>query len=146
MFQTQSPMRGTLYTDLGSTVFKSSTSKTVWTVWPFLPFSRYISSYNIQLSLYSIYWTFFVFTYNRSRNSRWAFLSTKSNSSLKIRIIMNLMIINPLSPSIHIQILQTDLHTFSYRISWENLFKDQSIFSWVIILLILITFLFTVYG
>ena len=52
----------------------------------------------------------------------------------------------PLSPSIHIQILQTDLLTFPYRISWENLFKDQIIFSWVIILLILITYLFTVYG
>ena len=33
-----------------------------------------------------------------------------------------------LSPNIHIQILQTDLHTYPYRISWENLFKDQSIF------------------
>ena len=54
--------------------------------------------------------------------------------------------VNPLSPSIHMQILQTDLHTFPWRISWENLFQDQSIFSWVIILLILITYLFTVYG
>ena len=53
---------------------------------------------------------------------------------------------NPLSPSIHKQILQTDLNTFPYRISWENLFQDQSIFSWVIILSILITYLFTVYG
>ena len=36
---------------------------------------------------------------------------------------------HPLSLNIHIQILQeTDLHTFPYRISWENLFKDQSIF------------------
>ena len=35
---------------------------------------------------------------------------------------------NPLSPSIHIQILQTDLHTFPLRISWENLIKDQGIF------------------
>ena len=48
--------------------------------------------------------------------------------------------LNPLSPSIHIQILQTDLHTFPFRISWENLIKDQGIFSLVIILLILITF------
>ena len=47
--------------------------------------------------------------------------------------------INPLSPNMHIQILQTDLHTFSLRISRENLIKDQSIFSMVIILLILIT-------
>ena len=34
----------------------------------------------------------------------------------------------PLSPNIHIQILQTDLHTFPLRISWENLMADQSIF------------------
>ena len=46
---------------------------------------------------------------------------------------------NPLSPNIHIQILQTDLPTFPLRISYENLIKDQSIFSSVIILLILIT-------
>ena len=49
--------------------------------------------------------------------------------------------INPLSPKfyIHIQILQTDLHTFSLRISSENLIKDHCIFPLVIILLILIT-------
>ena len=47
--------------------------------------------------------------------------------------------INPLSPNIHIQILQTDLYTSPWTISWENLIKDQSIFSMVIILLILIT-------
>ena len=47
--------------------------------------------------------------------------------------------INPLSPNIHLQILQTDLYTFPSRISWENLIKDQGIFPWVIILLILIT-------
>ena len=34
-----------------------------------------------------------------------------------------------LSPNIHIQILQTDLHTFPWRISWENLVKDQIFFS-----------------
>ena len=33
--------------------------------------------------------------------------------------------INPLSPNIHIQILQTDLHTFSKRIGWEYIKKDQ---------------------
>ena len=49
---------------------------------------------------------------------------------------------NPLSPKIHIQILQTDLNTFPYWISWENLFKDQRIFSEVIILFILINFSF----
>ena len=36
---------------------------------------------------------------------------------------------DPLSLNIHIQILQTDLYTFPLRISWENLIKDQSIFS-----------------
>ena len=49
---------------------------------------------------------------------------------------------NPSSPTIHIQILQTDLNTFPYWISWENLFKDQSIFPEVIILFILINFSF----
>ena len=47
--------------------------------------------------------------------------------------------LDPLSPNIQIQILQTDLYTFPLRISKENLIKDQSIFSYVIILLILIT-------
>ena len=46
---------------------------------------------------------------------------------------------NPLSPNIHIQILQTNLYTFPSRMSWENLIKDQSIFFLVIILLPLIT-------
>ena len=36
--------------------------------------------------------------------------------------------VHPLSPSIHIQVLQTDLHTFPERMSWENLIKDQGIF------------------
>ena len=44
-----------------------------------------------------------------------------------------------LSPNIHVQILQTDLHTFPIRISGGNLIKDQGILSLVIILLILIT-------
>ena len=44
------------------------------------------------------------------------------------------------SPNIHIQILLTDLHTFSHSISWENLLRDQSNFPLLIILLILITF------
>ena len=43
--------------------------------------------------------------------------------------------VNPLlSPKIHIQILRTDLHTFLYRISWENLIKDQSIFPLLVII------------
>ena len=49
-------------------------------------------------------------------------------------------VFNPLSPNIHKQILHTDLNTFPYRISWENLFKDQSIFPEVIISFILLTF------
>ena len=39
------------------------------------------------------------------------------------------LVINPLSPDIHKQILQTDLYTFPYRISWEKLIKDQRFFS-----------------
>ena len=46
---------------------------------------------------------------------------------------------NPLSPNIYIQILQTDLHTFPVRITWENLIKDHGVFPLVIILFILIT-------
>ena len=38
-------------------------------------------------------------------------------------------------PDIHLQILHTDLYTFPFRISWENLMKDQSIFPEVILLL-----------
>ena len=57
-----------------------------------------------------------------------------------------LTFINPLSPNIHIQILQTDLYTFPLRMSWENLIIDQGIFSCVIILWILITYLLTGYG
>ena len=38
-------------------------------------------------------------------------------------------LLNPLSPNIHMQILQTGLYTFPSRISWENLVKDQKFFS-----------------
>ena len=44
-----------------------------------------------------------------------------------------------LSPNIHMQILQTVLHTLPLRITWENLMKDEGIFSLVIILLRLTT-------
>ena len=44
------------------------------------------------------------------------------------------------SPNIHLHILLTELSTFPYTVSWENLIKDQSIFPLVIILLILIIF------
>ena len=37
--------------------------------------------------------------------------------------------LNLLSPNIHIQILYTELYKFLWRASWENLFKDQSIFT-----------------
>ena len=48
--------------------------------------------------------------------------------------------------NIHIQILQTNLHTFHQRISRENLIINQGIFSWVVILLIHIPYLLTKYG
>ena len=51
----------------------------------------------------------------------------------------NKWLFNTLSPNIHMQILQPDLHTYFLRISWENLIKDQGIFSLVIILLIVVT-------
>ena len=54
-------------------------------------------------------------------------------------VVANGLSLNPLSPNIHIQILQTDLYTFPYRMSKENLIKDQSIFPLVITLFILIT-------
>ena len=47
--------------------------------------------------------------------------------------------VNPLIPDIHIQILLTDLHTFSHSVSWGNLLKDQSNLFLGIILLPLIT-------
>ena len=39
------------------------------------------------------------------------------------------LVINPLSSNIDKQILQTDVYTFPYRISWEKLIKDQRFFS-----------------
>ena len=54
--------------------------------------------------------------------------------------LLHVVLVNLLSPNIHIQILQTGLYTFLWRISWENLIKDQSIFPQVIILLILTTY------
>ena len=49
-------------------------------------------------------------------------------------------------PNIHKQILQTYLHTFTYRMSYENFIKDQSIFPLVIILLILISYSIIIEG
>ena len=48
---------------------------------------------------------------------------------LSIQDSTHIQPINPLSPNIHKQILQTDLYTFPYRISWEKLIKDQRFFS-----------------
>ena len=64
-------------------------------------------------------------------------LNSQSISQSVIQIVSQW--VNPLSPNNHTQILQSDLHTFPLRISWENLIKDQGIFSLVITLLILIT-------
>ena len=46
----------------------------------------------------------------------------------------------PLSPNVQIQILHTCVHKLPYRISWQNLIKDQSISPLFIIFLILPTF------
>ena len=58
---------------------------------------------------------------------------------VQIQLLAIIHLFNPLSPVIHIQILQTDLHTFPLRISRENLIKHQGIFSFVIIFYILTT-------
>ena len=58
------------------------------------------------------------------------------NNIASRQITTQWILFNPLSPNIHIQILQTDLHTFPYRMCKENLIKDQSVFPLVIILLI----------
>ena len=51
-----------------------------------------------------------------------------------------LVTIDPLSPNIHIRILQTGFHTFPYGISGENLLTDHSTFPLVVNQLILLTF------
>ena len=61
------------------------------------------------------------------------------NNGPEKNIIAQEISFNPLSPSIHIQILQTDLRAFPLRISWENLIKHQGIFSFMIIFYILTT-------
>ena len=52
---------------------------------------------------------------------------------------------DPVRSNIQIQILHTGLHTFSFRIHWKNLTKDQSISPLVIISNILITFSLIMY-
>ena len=70
-----------------------------------------------------------------------SFLKIRSSwvSDVQNSWFYGLRVLNPLSPSIHIQILQNDLHTFPLRISWENLIKHQGIFSFMIIFYILTT-------
>ena len=52
----------------------------------------------------------------------------------------NVHVLNPLSPKIHIQILQTDLHTFLLSIIGRIWFKIKAFSPLVINLIILITF------
>ena len=59
------------------------------------------------------------------------FIAKSTTSGFWTRLVCTLL--NSLSPNIRIQILQSDLYTFALRISWENLIKDQGIFSLVII-------------
>ena len=47
---------------------------------------------------------------------------------------------NPSIPNINIQILLTDLYTFSYGICWEKLLNDDSNFPLVVVLLIRVAF------
>ena len=87
-------------------------------------------------------------TAQECKQSLLPFNMRRSNTSLLIKLAIGMIgqpwhsPFNSLSPDIHIQILQTDLHVFPQRISWENLIKDQSIFPKVIILLILVNFSF----
>ena len=56
-------------------------------------------------------------------------MNLKSTATNGFNFQINNKFINPLSPDIHLQILQTDLHTFPLRMSRENLIKDQRFFS-----------------
>ena len=66
------------------------------------------------------------FTAAHSRGKQW-WLQIWSSCCKFLTIVGPWMTLTPLCPNTHIQILQTDLHTFPLRISWENLFEDQSI-------------------
>ena len=46
-----------------------------------------------------------------------AFIKVNYNAKLIIKVNPDQFVFNPLIPSIHIQILQTNLHTFPLRIS-----------------------------
>ena len=91
--------------------------------------------------LFSIsFWMFFkkFLVKKTSLPVAWGYLWKFSFASLDLTALSKASLpeknINSLSPNIHIQILQTDLHTFLYRISWENLIKDQSVIPYMIIL------------
>ena len=77
-----------------------------WVCWKTIMIIRFDYEYNIE------YWYNYVWLWNLGQ----------------------MVFLNSLSPNIHIQILQTGLYTFPLRISWENLIKDQGIFSLMIIL------------
>ena len=77
-----------------------------WVCWKTIMIIRFDYAYNIE------YWYNYVWLWNLGQ----------------------MVFLNSLSPNIHIQILQTGLYTFPLRISWENLIKDQGIFSLMIIL------------
>ena len=61
-------------------------------------------------------------------------------SHLHLALSLQWVCRNPLSPNSSIQILHTDLYTFPYWTTWENLKNGQSIFPLAIILSILLTY------
>ena len=63
--------------------------------------------------------------------------NSKMTNSMELH---TLHVFNPLSPKIHIQILQTDLHTFLLRIVGRIWFKIKAFATLVINLIIFITF------
>ena len=64
-------------------------------------------------------------------------MEKRGNASFKRRVKF---LMRFLRPNIHWQILQTDLHSFPVRVRWENLIKDQIIFSLIINLFTLTKF------
>ena len=57
--------------------------------------------------------------------------------SVLLCLVSKTVSFKPLSPNIHMQILETDGHTFPEGFSGENVTKDQRFFPWVIILILL---------
>ena len=60
--------------------------------------------------------------------------------SVLLCLVSKIVSFKPLSPDIHIQILETDHHTFPEGFSGEKVTKDQRFSPWVIFLIPLITF------